>query len=439
MKFREKVVIVFNMEIISRPYMNSKTGSLKIDVYELAKGMFVEDIVDNDGNLLMTANEMIKSNDQIKKIINRGVSTVFINMEKGDVPHHLIPVDEDKIKEEEEHVYTIDDYQKVMDPIHEKVDQYYKELEKAEKVHTRTIKSAQDIINSLKKGEDFYEYEVREVVQGIVGSLSRDPDAIVSTTQLETNSNYLVRHSVNVCILTASTVKAMGYSENMVIEAGIGGLLHDIGMLNVPQSILEKRGKLSDSEFNIIKQHPVLGLDKVNDIKGISDNTKKIILQHHERFDGKGYPFGIKGSRIYEVAMVTAVADVYDALTSNRPYKKAVTPQKALAVLYKGIEREFSASIVQLFTKNMGIFPVGSFVKLQCGIMGVVVHVDAKNILAPRILKLFEEDGEKVKEPEYMDLYKLQMEVDENAYRIDTSLEPDRFGIDPSKFITFKV
>lgn len=418
--------------------MKKKSQSIKIDVYDLTKGMYVEDIIDANGNLLMVANEKITSNDQIKQIVNRGVEFVFINTEKGDVPIHLIPEKDDKL-ENESSILTIDQYQKAEHPDLVEVEDYYKELEQATKVHKRTIGSAKSLLEDIKSGRGFLDFEVRSIIEGIVGSLMRNSDAMVSTTQLDSNSHYLIKHSVNVAILTASTVKVMGYPKNLIIEAGIGGLLHDIGMLNIPNAIMEKRGKLSDSEFGLIKQHPVIGLEKVNNIKGITDNIKKIILQHHERFDGKGYPFGIKGGRIYEVAMVTAVADVYDALTSNRPYKKAVTPQKALAVLYKGMSREFDASIVQLFTKNMGIFPVGSFVKLQCGIMGVVIHVDAKNILAPRLLKIFNEKGDKLDKPEYMDLKKLQQDVDDEAYRIETSLEPDRFGIDTSKYITFKI
>lgn len=416
--------------------MNKEQKSIKIDVYDLAKGMYVEDIYDGDGNLLMEANQFIESNDQIKNILNRGVEYVFINTEKGDVPIHLIPQEKD---EHDSSIFTIDDYQRQEHPDLVEVDEYYKELDRATRVHERTLSSVKRVINDIKTGRGFLPQEVRSTVEGIVGSLMRNSDAIVSTTLLDNDSDYLIKHSVNVAILSASTVKAMGYPENQVIEAGIGGLLHDIGMLNVPEKIINKKGKLSDSEYGIIKQHPVLGLEKVNDIKGVSDNTKKIVLQHHERYDGKGYPFGIKGSRIYEFAMVTAVADVYDALTSDRPYKKAVTPQKALAVLYKGMNREFEASIIQTFTKNMGIFPIGSFIKLQCGIMGVVIHVDAKNILAPKVLKIFDENGNRLKEPEFMDLKGLQKNSENDDYKIETSLEPDRFGVEPSKYITFKI
>lgn len=416
--------------------MNKKSKSIKIDVYDLTKGMYVEDIYDSDGKLLMVSNELIKNNDQIKHIVNRGVESVFVNMEKGDVPIHLIPKEENDSTNE---TLTIDDYQKQEHPDEVEIEEYYEELEKASKIHKRTITSVKDILNSIKKGRGFIEPEVRDVVSGIVKSLSRNADAIVSTTLMDSHDDYLINHSVNVAILTASTVKMMGFPESQVLEAGIGGLLHDIGMLNIPQKILQKTGKLSDNEYSRIKQHTVMGLEYVNGVKGISDNTKKIILQHHERYDGKGYPFGIKGGRIFNFAMVTAIADVYDALTSHRPYKRAITPQKALAVLYKGINREFDASIVQVFTKNMGVFPIGSFVKLHCGIMGIVIHVDSKNILAPRILELFDKDGNRLDKPKYMNLSQLQKDVDEEFYKIDTSLEPDRFGIDPSKYIGFKI
>ena len=176
-------------------------------------------------------------------------------------------------------------------------------------------------------------------------------------------------------------------------------------------------------------------MESILDKRGVSDIAKKVVLQHHERYNGKGYPFGIKGERIHEVGLISAVADVYDALTSDRIYKAAWTPQKALATIFQQRDRDYCSRIVDLFTKMMGVYPVGSFVKLVSGEMGVVIRIEQGSLLAPDLLVLFDKYGKRFKKPFKVELSKKQVDKDGAQYKIEMSLNPRAFNVNVSDFI----
>jgi len=219
----------------------------------------------------------------------------------------------------------------------------------------------------------------------------------------------------------------------------VGGILHDVGKMRIPESILNKPGKYVDWEFNMMKKHPEYGLDILKDKKSVSEFSKALVIQHHERYNGKGYPFKLKGSEIHEIGLIGAVADVYDALTSNRVYRAAWTPQKALAVIFQGCDEEYSREIVERFTQQMGIYPVGSFVRLYSGEMGVVIKIDHGRLLAPHILILFDTEGKRLKQPIEYDLSEKQGANDSNRFVVEVSLNPRSYGIDISEYISEKI
>jgi HD-GYP domain-containing protein (c-di-GMP phosphodiesterase class II) len=192
-------------------------------------------------------------------------------------------------------------------------------------------------------------------------------------------------------------------------------------------------------EFNIMKRHPEYGIDIVHEKKTISDVSKAVIIQHHERYNGKGYPRGLRGEEIAEIGLISAVVDVYDALTSNRVYREAWTPQKALAVIFQGCDEEYSRTIVERFTKQMGIYPVGSFVRLISGEMGVVTRVDRGNLLAPVVLVLFDASGRRLERPIEYDLSKKKKESNGHLYGVEVSLNPRAYRVEVAEYIEEKI
>lgn len=391
----------------------------EVDINDVKVGMYIEDVIEGDGRLLVSENRIIQNTGQVEDLKRKGIKKVRVDIQKGKDVGRVTAAPDVNVEADQ----------------HKREFEYYKELDKAVEVHKEGLERATRVLKAIREGKPFSLTTIKSAARDIVDSIMRNPDALLSLSQLKDYDNYTYIHSVNVAILTVSVAYHLDYSEERLIEIGMGGLLHDIGKMRVPEEILNKPGKLTDSEFAIIKRHPELGLESILDQRGIPDIARKMVLQHHERYNGKGYPFGIKGERIHEVGLISAVADVYDALTSDRIYKAAWTPQKALATIFKQRDKDYSSKIVEIFTKMMGVYPVGSFVKLATGEMGVVVRIEQGALLAPDVLVLFDKYGKRVKDPYKVELYKKLAEKDGEKYRIEMSLNPKAFNIDVGDYI----
>jgi putative nucleotidyltransferase with HDIG domain len=389
----------------------------KISIDDLTPGMFVEDVLNKDGVLLLTADSIITGSEQIETLRRQGVMSLYINIQKGkDLPEAAAgnPAETHPSQREIE---------------------YYKELEYAKSIHRKTVETVREALDSIKIGQNFSLSKIEEAAQEMVASILRNPDALISLSQIKGYDEYTYTHSVNVSVLATSLAYSMNYKRDQLLEVGIGGVLHDIGKMRVPESILNKPGKYTEDEFNIMKRHPEFGFAIVNEKKGISKFSKAIVIQHHERFNGKGYPHGLKGKEITEIGLISAVADVYDALTSNRVYRAAWTPQKALALIFQGCDEDYSREIVECFTKQMGVYPVGSFVRLNNGELGVVTRVDRGNLLAPVVLMLFDGAGNRLPAPVEYDLSLKLKEADGKRFGVEVSLNPRPYNVDVTEYI----
>jgi putative nucleotidyltransferase with HDIG domain len=393
----------------------------KVTIDDLMLGMFIEDVFNKEDILLLSANNIITTNDQIAALRRQGVTSVYINTGKGN----NVSLQKDIVEK------PLLDERREAD--------YYKELERAHDIQRETLVAAKEALESIRKGGSFSMSKIEEASQNIVESLLRNPDALLSLCQIKGYDEYTYTHSVNVSVLTTSMAYSLNYGKDRLLEICIGGVLHDIGKMRVPESILNKPGKYTEWEFNVMKKHPEYGIDIVKDKKNISDFSKTLIIQHHERINGKGYPRSLRAGQIAEVGLIGAVADVYDALTSNRVYRAAWTPQKALAVIFQGCDEEYSREIVERFTRQMGIYPVGSFVQLVSGEMGVVVRIDKGNLLAPTVLILFDASGRRLEKPAEYDLSIKLKEKNGADYVVAVSLNPRAYGVNVGDYIDGKM
>lgn len=396
--------------------MHEGTRTFKIAVDDIKPGMTLEDVFDTEG-MLIHSSFIVTDTEQIAALKRLGVSYVY-QREPGNA---AVTPDKQTLSEEEQ--------------IALRERSYYQELSKAKEVHQTTLEAARKTLHAIRFGRQVEIKWIEKASEDIVSSLMRNPDALVSLAQIKGYDEYTYVHSVNVGILITSLVHTMGYSEEQMLKAGIGGLLHDIGKMRVPEHILNKPGKYTLKEYSIMKQHPENGLSILENAHKISDFSKKVIIEHHERYNGNGYPRGIDENRIHEIGLIAAVSDVYDAMTTDRVYRPAWTPQRTLAMIFQGCDIEYSRRIVELFTKHLGIYPVGSFVRLTSGEMGVVTRVDKGSILTPDVLILFNELGERLEKPVEYRLYNLQKTDNNDRYRIEISLNPNDFQIQTGNYI----
>ena len=244
----------------------------------------------------------------------------------------------------------------------------------------------------------------RQLVEEITDSISRNQNALISLARLKSADDYTYMHSVAVCALMVSLARQLELNEEQTHSAGIAGLMHDLGKAMMPLEVLNKPGKLTDEEFAIIKTHPEEGYKLLLASDCTNEIARDVVLHHHEKMDGSGYPKGLKDKEISLFAKMGAVCDVYDAITSNRPYKAGWCPAESLRRMAEWSNSHFDPVVFQAFVKSIGIYPTGSLVKLSSGRLGVVIEQSEKSLLTPRIKVFFSTSANVRIRPEIIDL-----------------------------------
>ncbi|MDD4503580.1 MAG: HD-GYP domain-containing protein [Clostridiaceae bacterium] len=265
------------------------------------------------------------------------------------------------------------------------------------------IKNAMD---SIRYGNSLDVKPVRNSVCNMIDELMDVKDTMVNLQDLKSNDQYTFSHSVNVCVLSLITGISMKFDEEKLKELGIGAMLHDVGKIKIPSKILNKPGSLTTEEFNIVKKHTSYGYELLKKSKVLSTYASYIALTHHERYDGEGYPLGLRGEEIHEFARIVSVADVYDAITSDRVYKKRVNINEAVEYLIGMGDHQFDYNIVRNFIEHITIYPPGTCVLLNDGEKAIVVDVNKKYPNRPIIRILVDKEGQIPMEPVEIDLTK---------------------------------
>ncbi|HMW18921.1 MAG TPA: HD-GYP domain-containing protein [Accumulibacter sp.] len=263
------------------------------------------------------------------------------------------------------------------------------EFSRAAKILGKSRQAVNSMFEEARMGRAVNADDAQKLVEEISNSVIRNPGALISLARLKTADDYTFMHSVAVCALMVALARQLGLNEAQCRSAGVAGLLHDLGKAAIPLEILNKPGKLTDSEFAIIKTHPREGHQMLLDGKGVDEVTLDVVLHHHEKVDGSGYPDRLSDEQISLFAKMGAVCDVYDAITSNRPYKLGWDPAESLSRMAEWSKGHFDSRVFQAFVKSIGIYPIGSLVLLNCGWLGVVVEQGEKSLLQPQVKVFF--------------------------------------------------
>jgi HD-GYP domain-containing protein (c-di-GMP phosphodiesterase class II) len=263
------------------------------------------------------------------------------------------------------------------------------ELKEAAKTCAKATDAVKTMFGELRMGKALSAGAVDGLVEEITNSLDRNPGALISLARLKTADDYTYMHSVAVSALMVSLAKQMEMSDREIHGAGRAGLLHDLGKANVPMKVLNKPGKLTDEEFGMVKVHPEEGHRILLEGGSTDQVALDVVIHHHEKVDGTGYPHGLLDAQISRLAKMGAVCDVYDAITSNRPYKQGWDPTESIKKMGEWTGTHFDHDIFQAFVKCIGIYPTGSLVSLTSGRIGVVLDQSPNSLLTPQVKVFF--------------------------------------------------
>lgn len=251
------------------------------------------------------------------------------------------------------------------------------------------------VFNDVRTGEALDVPAVRNTVTQLCASILRNDSLLRHVDKIYTYDDYTFAHSVQVCVFTLILAKALQYTEHQMINVGTGGLLHDIGKTRLPVDFLNTPRKYTPEEFEQVKEHARLGSEILMESNGVPLVAVRMAGEHHERYDGKGYYQGLQGGNIHPFSQITALADVYDAMTTDRAYRSALLPQQAIEYLLNSSGTAFNPEMCRLFVKSVAIFPIGTVVQLTNGLLATIVEVDAGIPYRP-VVGVIDEPGGKV-------------------------------------------
>ncbi|HNR87737.1 MAG TPA: HD-GYP domain-containing protein [Spirochaetota bacterium] len=384
----------------------------KISVEELKPGMrFDKPVYIDANNMLVAANVAIKEDD-IKKLMKWGV----VQVETGG---EVVSTESDIKVAQRIARTTSDDARKIIAD--------YNNLLKKRKilieVHRQASVAVENAHAAIRANKLFTLDEIDEALDSIIKLMSENNNIFLFLYGLEEGQNYLVAHSVNVTFYSLLIGMSMKYAPNRLRELGRGTLLIDAGMVKMPLYIIHKQSNLSDHEYNLIKTHPLHGYKVVKQLANVNERVALVALQHHEQFDGKGYPRGLTGNQIDEYARIAAIADSYEAQISNRAYRKKQYFYHAMRnLLSSGINR-FDPVLLRVFLSRMSVYPIGSLVELNDGCVGLVVGSIPQKPLRPFIKLIFDNQGKRLEETTILNL------LEESALYIVKALDESEAGI----------
>ncbi|GGO67493.1 HD-GYP domain-containing protein [Bowmanella pacifica] len=386
---------------------------------EVRPGMFVNRVTRQTAQLKIKTQGLVKEQGLIEKLKARGILEVEIDLSRSILHQELTmdsPMDDDNSADDDSQAAAA----KPQQTEGEALNASHKLYEQAKSVQSQFFKK-------VRKGGKVSITELMGTSADIIDSVFDNPDALCCLTLIKERDQYLLEHSLNCSILMAVFARHLGFDKELIDELGLAGLLMDVGMATIPEDILSKSGRLDQGETQIVEGHVDFGLELLEQSEMDLDVVRDVIANHHERMDGSGYPRGKGGDYLSVYARMAAIVDSYDAMTSDRPWRKGLPPTQALKRLLSSSQGLLDQSLVQQFIRCVGVHPVGSLVKLKSGKLAIVVRANKQDPLCPVVMSFYSVRTNMYNEIKRLDLSKVGDEI-------ETSVRPEEFKINLTKF-----
>jgi HD-GYP domain-containing protein (c-di-GMP phosphodiesterase class II) len=304
---------------------------------------------------------------------------------------------------------------------------FREEMKSAVSLHQAAIHQVTGFFQQIQSGDKVDLFIAKDTVGQILDSLDRNERVFSSLARLKSFDNYTFNHSLNTCVLSLLLARHCGLVSD-IASLGLGALMHDIGKTLLPVELLHKEGRLTEEEWRFMAQHPALGLEIVEQASGGTHCAREAVSQHHERINGTGYPLQLPEDKILLAGRIASIADVYDAMTSRRPYREAISPPETIRWIKEQSGVLFDPRLVQAFMAAVGVFPIGSLALLTTGEYGIVLSVNRQELLRPLVLVITEHGRIGDRRPHLLNL--AHPESREAAAAIAGLVEPEFLGLE---------
>ena len=294
---------------------------------------------------------------------------------------------------------------------------------------------ASSIMSGIRLGRTLDINKARQVVDDCVESILRNDNALMWLTKIKHRDEYTAEHCLNVSILSAAFGKKLGLMEEEIKTLGLCGLLHDVGKTRIPLEVLNKPGALSPDEFKLMQQHTIYGRDILMSLPSVDHATIDVAYNHHERLDGKGYPRSLEEHQIPYFAKIVALADTYDAITSNRVYDNGRASMDALDIIYRFRDSQFDRELANDFIRMVGIYPPGSIVEMINGEVGIIIDSNPKNKLKPKVILVRDSAKQERFKQRVIDLMRNPLDGTNTPYKIAKEVPNGSYGIRLQEFL----
>jgi putative nucleotidyltransferase with HDIG domain len=409
-------------------------SKIKLGISSIKKGMYVCELDRPWSDTPFLFQGFRVTNDREIEMLKKTCEYFYIDEEKSTVdvdPNLIVLSQENKTKKynKPEPLYTI---QVKHEPYEEK---FENEFPVAKAAYHNSFEKMNAVFNDLRLGNSLDTITVKSTVKNMADSILRNPDALKLLCVLQERDDNAVTHALHVCILSLAFANYLGLNKDMIINLGIGGLLHDIGETRLPEGLFWKSRHYNEKEKKEIQKHTEYGVEIVTNANGLDSVVLDIVRDHHERLNCTGFPNQSCGDEISYNAMMVSIVDVYDSVTMGYEGKEMVSCTDALKSMYDWRNELFQGELVEHFIQCLGIYPVGSVVMLNSNEIGIVVTFDEASRLAPRIMLLLDKDHKHFSAPKIIDLSKFKDGDDKYLYEIKRVVKAEDYGIDIKQHI----